>query len=140
MAPGGVDFIKRGGPYDNNGEFMNALKSNITLVKDHPAVLGYYVCDDCCGSGVARMAQSYALFKELDPYHPTFGAVNCDSGYSFSDGQPGSLPAQVERTVPVLPLNKQPALQLSLDVPMLENVGILVSNHNQCPSSDYLTC
>ena len=40
MAPGGIDFIKRGGPYDDN-EYMAALKSNISLVKDHPAVLGY---------------------------------------------------------------------------------------------------
>ena len=61
------------------------------------------------------MAQSYALFKELDPFHPTFGAVNCDDGHAFSDGQPGTEPTEVDRTVPVLPFNKQPALQLSLD-------------------------
>ena len=75
------------------------------------------------------MAQSYALFKQLDPYHPLFGAVNCDSGHAFSDGQPGSLPAQVERTVQVLPYNKQPSLQLSLDIPMLENYGTSIASH-----------
>eukprot|EP01052_Picozoa_sp_SAG31_P022007 SAG31_NODE_1730_length_7424_cov_28.201911_7_plen_273_part_00 len=75
------------------------------------------------------MAQSYALFKQLDPYHPTFGAVNCDSGYSFSDGFPGTEPTQVDRKVPVLPFNQQPALQLSLDVVMLENYGTSIASH-----------
>lgn len=75
------------------------------------------------------MAQSYALFKELDPFHPTFGAVNCDDGHAFSDGQPGTEPTEVDRTVPVLPFNKQPALQLSLDVPMLENYGTTIASH-----------
>jgi hypothetical protein len=44
VAPGGVDFIKAGGPYKEDGPQMAALKSNISLVKNHPAVLGYYVC------------------------------------------------------------------------------------------------
>jgi hypothetical protein len=166
VAPGGIDFIQAGAPYDDAGMHMAALKSNISLVKDHPAVLGYYFCvsvinlmhqsccniletphrflpdplrvliimngsmqDDCCGSRIARMAPMYALFKELDPYHPTFGAVNCDYGHSFSDGQPGTEPSQVERTMPVLPFNKQPALQLSLDVVMLENYGRSIAGH-----------
>lgn len=75
------------------------------------------------------LAQSYALFKQLDPYHPTFGAVNCDDSYAFSDGQPGTEPVQADRTALVLPFNKQPALQLSLDVPMLENYGTSIASH-----------
>ena len=94
------------------------------------------------------MAQVYALFKELDPYHPTIGAVSecarprsaasscltqrfsdCDDGHSFSDGQPGTEPVEVDRTEPVLPHNKQPALQLSLDIPMLENSGGSIASH-----------
>ena len=129
MAPGGTDFIKAGGPYATDSQALALIKSNISLVKDHPAIIGYYICDDCCTAGVARMSQIYALFKVLDPYHPLMGAVNCDDGHAFSDGQPGTEPTSVDRTVLVLPFNKQPALQLSLDVTMLENYGRSMSSH-----------
>ena len=38
------NIIKTG----QSGFDMEGLVSNITLVKDHPALWGYYICDDCC--------------------------------------------------------------------------------------------
>merc|ERR1719188_2263160 len=33
----------------------------------------------------------YAKMKQIDPYHPTVGAVNCDDIARFSDADGGSL-------------------------------------------------
>ena len=36
---------------DTLAKELDALTANITAVMDHPALLGYYICDDCCSSG-----------------------------------------------------------------------------------------
>ena len=36
--------INHGGPFDNATR-LEAIRANVSLVKDHPALLGYYVCD-----------------------------------------------------------------------------------------------
>ena len=53
----------------------------------------------------------------------------CEGRELTKDQLAGTLPAQAERTVQVLPYNKQPSLQLSLDVPMLENYGTSIASH-----------
>ena len=78
------------------------FKTVVDSVKDHPATLGYYVCDDCWGHDPAVQARFYRVLKTLDPYHITAGAGG--ASVEFSDGeQPGGW------------------LQLSLDVPLIEN-------------------
>jgi hypothetical protein len=62
--------------------------------------LGYYVCNDCCGNPASP--HTYRDLKYLDPYHLTFGAVNCPDIWQYSDGEIGSA-------------------SLSLDVPLIEN-------------------
>ena len=51
---------------------LSAIKRNVALLKDHPALLGYYICDDC-GPGV-KMAPGYNTIRQLDPFHLTVGA------------------------------------------------------------------
>ena len=51
---------------------LSAIERNVALLKDHPALLGYYICDDC-GSGV-KMAPGYNTIRQLDPFHLTVGA------------------------------------------------------------------
>jgi hypothetical protein len=51
---------------------MSAIERNVALLKDHPALLGYYICDDC-GPGV-KMAPGYNTIRQLDPFHITVGA------------------------------------------------------------------
>lgn len=102
------------------------VRGNITLVAGHPALLGYYVCDDCCPwassviGNVSQQALLYNLVKQLDPYHAIFGAIQCDVAWMWSD-VPSFEPPAPQVPGPVIPLGDQPALQLSLDVPMWEN-------------------
>ena len=76
------------------------------------AVLGYWLCDDCCSrshADIRALALAYTDLKTVDPFHATFGSVNCDSTWLF-----GEAPSSVSgRTVS----------QLSLDVPALVNYG-----------------
>ena len=47
------------------------------------ALLGYYICDDCCKSdtGTAFQAQAYNFIKAADPYHIVIGASDCADNY-----------------------------------------------------------
>ena len=58
----------------------------VTRLRHHPAVGGYYGCDDCChvnrGSfagleyaGIAAIKEE--IFMNYDPYHPMFGTIAC---------------------------------------------------------------
>ena len=76
--------------------------SVVEAVREHPATLGYYLCDDCWGHDPAGQAKVYRAIKTLDPYHVMAGAGGTSAG--FSDGEmPGGH------------------LRLSLDVPLIEN-------------------
>jgi hypothetical protein len=119
---GGVN-LQAGGPFDNATR-LAAVVENVTFVRDHRALLGYYVCDDCCGSAVdmSLQAQAYTLLKQLDPYHITYGAVNCGDSWQFTDTAPSYLHSTRGTTsAPTIPQATQPQLQLSLDVVMHEN-------------------
>lgn len=53
-------------------EKMAMLREEILRVKDHPALLSYYIADEPDGQGVSpeTLQKSYDLIHELDPYHP----------------------------------------------------------------------
>ena len=59
------------------------------------ALLGWYVCDDCCSLGgpdqAALSTMGYSKLKEIDKHHPTVGAVNCDDMARFSDASGNSI-------------------------------------------------
>ena len=88
------------------------LHCNISLVKEHPALLGYYICDDCCGARPSAQALVYTFLRDIDPYHVTIGAVNCQAGFMFRD-YPSEDAAAVDRSQLWMGPG-QPALQLSL--------------------------
>lgn len=56
------------------------LRAAVATLKDHPALLGWYLIDEPNtgrkGTTPADLARLYALMQELDPYHPTF-SVYC---------------------------------------------------------------
>eukprot|EP01051_Picozoa_sp_SAG22_P015736 SAG22_NODE_2102_length_3010_cov_2.033322_2_plen_803_part_00 len=122
--------LQRGGPFDDDSKLVE-LKRQVELVKDHPAILGYYICDDCCGrsSDGSLQAQAYTLLKALDPYHATIGAMDCGDLWSFSDVD-SYLNATAKLSEPALPIGQQPATQLSLDVLMYENYEEALSAHS----------
>eukprot|EP00040_Diaphanoeca_grandis_P029827 m.175459 g.175459 ORF g.175459 m.175459 type:complete len:773 (-) comp31821_c1_seq1:377-2695(-) len=109
----------------NDPAWTAGVIANVTLVKSHPALLGYYICDDCCPvndnfENVALQARLYQLIKSVDAYHIVTGAVQCGITWPWTD-----VP-----TNPLVPASSvQPQLQLSLDYFLVENYGALAVNH-----------
>lgn len=57
------------------------------LVSSHPAVQGWYICDDCCkGYDFSRnLSHAYKLLRRFDPYHVTTGAAECNELQAFQE-------------------------------------------------------
>lgn len=66
----------------------------VTRLRHHPAVGGYYGCDDCChvnrGSyagleyaGIAQIKEE--IFNNYDPYHPMFGTIACGETWMWQE-------------------------------------------------------
>lgn len=124
-------FINHGGPF-NQPALLKNLIANITFMKDHPAILGWYICDDCCSpqSDISLQSQVYQLIKDLDPYHVTIGAVDCGNSWMFTDTAPSWLDPQKNIvSMRNIPEATQPKLQLSLDVVMQENYDLNLTSH-----------
>lgn len=53
-------------------EQLAAIKKEVDMVKDHPALLSYYIADEPDGQDVppAFLETIYKAMKEYDPYHP----------------------------------------------------------------------
>lgn len=51
---------------------IRMLKREIETFRDHPALLSWYISDEPVGQGVPpdSLVNTYALIRELDPYHP----------------------------------------------------------------------
>jgi len=49
-----------------------ALRREVEMLRDHPALLAWYLCDEPDGQGIApaRLVEAYNFIKDLDPYHP----------------------------------------------------------------------
>ena len=112
-----------------NESLVEDLKGNLTKVMGHPAILGFYVCDDCCDDqpDISAMAQIFNIIKSIDPYHLIAGAVNCHDVWMFNEVAsiglpPTNLLSSLQRGA-VIPWGVQPRNQLSLDLPMVENYG-----------------
>ena len=71
--------------------FLEGLDANQTrqvrALSTEPALLGWYVADDGCKAHgwISLLARGYNELKLVDPLHATFGSVNCDSPWLFSD-------------------------------------------------------
>jgi hypothetical protein len=62
------------------------MKANVSMVKEHPAIGGFYACDDCCHMPVLSkygpveyqaLVEVKAIVRSLDPYHLMFGSIAC---------------------------------------------------------------
>ena len=107
-------------------EWEAQVLANVTLIKDHPALLGYNICDDCCGAStdfIALQSRLYNTIKAADPHHITAGAVQCHNVWMWSDVENRLLLPQQ------LPLGRanDSQTQLSLDYPLIENYGMILS-------------
>ena len=80
-------------------------------------------CDDCCGGStdfIALQSRLYNTIKAADPHHITSGAVQCHNVYLWTDVENSLLQS------PLLHANDSQT-QLSLDYPMIENYGMILS-------------
>ena len=124
--------INHGGPF-NRPSMLKELIANVTFIQNHPALLGWYICDDCCSNtpNISLQSQVYQLIKDLDPYHVTIGAVNCGNSWMFTDQTPSWLTPETNvLSMRNIPEATQPNLQLSLDVIMQENYATTLQQHS----------
>ena len=47
-----------------------ALQTEIETIRDHPALLSWYIADEPAADRISHLEKVYQLVKELDPYHP----------------------------------------------------------------------
>ena len=69
-------------------EKMELLKQEILQFKNHPALLGWYICDEPTGHGTKpdELKNLYTFIKKLDPYHPiTIVFMNPDRAHEYSE-------------------------------------------------------
>ena len=75
-------------------ELWKETAGNVTAVMSHPAIGGYYACDDCChmptldafGDAEYRaLAKIKAMIREIDPYHLMFGTIACGETWYWSE-------------------------------------------------------
>ena len=75
-------------------EQIGYVRGNVTMVRDHPAVGGYYACDDCCHMPVLneygdieyRMeAAVKGIIRPLDPWRLMFGSIACGETWYWTE-------------------------------------------------------
>eukprot|EP01137_Pigoraptor_chileana_P031275 Opistho-2@18878 len=79
---GKVNFDMYGlGMSPNSTSKTATITEYVNRIKDHPALLSYYIGDEPDGDGKGLdpqvLIETYALIKELDPYHPVLVVLNC---------------------------------------------------------------
>jgi hypothetical protein len=59
----------------------------MSVVMHHPALWGYYICDDCCKGFdfLWELAWVYDAMKAIDPYHLTAGFLECGEMHAFQE-------------------------------------------------------
>ena len=124
-----------GGPSHYNPTSMAKtgwLLGNVSAVRNHSALLGYYVCDDCCGSAasVSGQSQLYNAIKLLDPWHIVVGSLQCTGAFWQWTDVSSEIAPQNTIAAAEIPVGVQPRLQLSLDVMMWEDC----ERSNKCNS------
>ena len=59
--------------YKTEEEAQEACRNTVLKVKDHPAVIGWYVLDEMPLKFMPRMMARQKMMREIDPDHPTWG-------------------------------------------------------------------
>ena len=71
------NYVKNG--WSGEKGTLNMTRKLINAIKDHPAVLGYYLTDELSEEQLALPVKMRQLINHLDPYHPTFTLSNLPS-------------------------------------------------------------
>lgn len=100
-----IDTIAKAGFNGTSDQAWQDLLANLTLVRDHPALAGYYACDDCCHVKANVNQHEYRGIEQIhnalrswDPYHLFVGSSACPDvwmwaeGLEFTKGAPAGSP------------------------------------------------
>ena len=71
------NYVKKG--WSGEKGTLNMTRKLVNAIKDHPAVLGYYLTDELSEEQLELPTQMRQLINHLDPYHPTFTLSNLPS-------------------------------------------------------------
>lgn len=71
------NYVKRG--WSGEKGTLNMTRKLVNAIKDHPALLGYYLTDELSEEQLSVPVQMRQLINHLDPYHPTFTLSNLPS-------------------------------------------------------------
>ena len=61
--------------YREEGAAQEACRERVLKVKDHPAVIGWYVLDEMPLKFMPRMLARQKMMREIDPDHPTYAVL-----------------------------------------------------------------
>ena len=116
-----------------NAQWERNLLGNVSAVMDHPALLGWYLCDDCCPlaanlNEISLQARVYNLIKQRDPYHAISGAAQCSNSWLWNDVPSSEAPDPPVESA-TIPFSAQPQLQLGMDFFCQENYKQLLRQH-----------
>eukprot|EP00937_MAST-01D_sp_MAST-1D-sp2_P001781 g1781.t1 len=82
------------GVVGNATEEWAAVEGVVRALRQHPAIGGWYACDDCCHMAVLDpfgpveyewLAEAKRRIRRLDPYHLMFGTVACGETWYWSE-------------------------------------------------------
>ena len=71
------NYVKKG--WAGEKGTLNMTRKLVNAVKEHPALLGYYLTDELSEEQLALPTKMRQLINHLDPYHPTFTLSNLPS-------------------------------------------------------------
>ena len=60
---------------ETQGDADRGLMRRIEMVKDHPAVIAWYMNDESSVSHIPRLERQYRILKEMDPEHPAWSVL-----------------------------------------------------------------
>ena len=95
MAMAGIADAKNRTGFPGDPKALWAeIAGNITEVRGHPAIGGYYACDDCCHMSdldtygpkeYEALATIKGMVREIDPWHLMFGTIACGEPWYWSE-------------------------------------------------------
>jgi hypothetical protein len=71
------NYVKKG--WAGEKGTLNMTRKLVNAIKDHPALLGYYLTDELSIEQLGLPVKMRQLINHLDPYHPTFTLSNLPS-------------------------------------------------------------
>jgi hypothetical protein len=60
---------------ETQGDADRGLIRRIEMMKDHPAVIAWYMNDESSVSHIPRLERQYRILKEMDPEHPAWSVL-----------------------------------------------------------------